>query len=118
MTGPRIVQEEQFFPPFSGEPSDRALNLLVNVNPVTFGIRAFRIVDPDINALEILQTIIVQPALAAEDPFLPTANIAFAGDITGTVGGVAASTVATVATNFNTRNDRDGSAILTPIITC
>ena len=31
--------QEQFFPPFTGPEWDRILNLLVNSNPVTFGIR-------------------------------------------------------------------------------
>ncbi|MFQ6027351.1 MAG: hypothetical protein ACE5Q6_07650 [Dehalococcoidia bacterium] len=39
---------EQFFPPFGGGPSERALNLLVNGNPVTFSIRAFFLTQPEL----------------------------------------------------------------------
>ena len=39
---------EQFFPLFSGRQQDRVLNLLVNANPVTFGIRAFFLAFPDL----------------------------------------------------------------------
>ena len=42
------TQGEQFFPSFSGEASDRTLNLLVNSNPVTFGIRGFFLTQPEI----------------------------------------------------------------------
>ena len=38
--------QEQFFPPFTGPEWDRILNLLVNSNPVTFGIRGFFLDDP------------------------------------------------------------------------
>lgn len=48
MTSPRSIQGEQFFPPFEGKASDRALNLLVNSNPVTFAIRAFFLTQPEI----------------------------------------------------------------------
>ena len=48
MTGPRSNQGEQFFPPFSGEASQRTLNLLFNANPLTFGIRGFFLTQPEI----------------------------------------------------------------------
>ncbi len=41
-------QGEQFFPPFTGTESARLLNLLVNSNPVTFGIRGFFLTQPEI----------------------------------------------------------------------
>jgi parallel beta-helix repeat protein len=54
----------------------------------TFGVQSHRIVDPDVNASEILKSGIVQPSLAAEDPYRCSATVAFSGDITGTIGGV------------------------------
>ncbi len=38
--------QEQFFPPFSGRQQDRVLNLLVNANPFTFGIRGLFLTQP------------------------------------------------------------------------
>ena len=54
----------------------------------TFGIRAYRIVDEDIHPDRVLYSQIVQPTHASEDPYRPMANIAFAGDVTGTINGV------------------------------
>ena len=59
----------------------------------TFGVRAYRQVDPDINAARVIQTSIVKPSLAAENPYRPSASVAFAGDVTGTVNGIAAANV-------------------------
>lgn len=42
------VQGEQFFPPFTGPESTRILNLLVNANPITFGIRGFFLTQPQV----------------------------------------------------------------------
>lgn len=51
----------------------------------TFGVRAYRKVDQDIAASGLILTSVVQPALAAEDPYRPSSTVAFAGDITGTI---------------------------------
>ena len=82
----------------------------------TFGIQAYRIVDQDINPNGILKSSIVKPTVAGENPYRPTSNIAFAGDITGTVNGVAASTITTSITNFNNRNDRKSTPPANPTI--
>jgi len=37
---------QTFFPPFEGSGLDRTLNLMVNANPITFGIRAFFLTQP------------------------------------------------------------------------
>lgn len=77
-------------------PADKRAYILYGV-PVdqyyTFGVRAYRVVDPDVNAAGIITTAVVQPALAAEDPYRPSATVGYAGDVTGTVAGTAASTV-------------------------
>ena len=43
-----MARAEQFFPTFTGRESDRALNLLVNSNPITFAIRGFFLVQPEL----------------------------------------------------------------------
>lgn len=53
----------------------------------TFGVQAFRAVDFDINVNGQLTSTLIQPSLGAEDPYRPNANIAYAGNIIGTVGG-------------------------------
>jgi hypothetical protein len=58
-------------------------------NYYTFGVQAYRVVDPDINAAEIIKSAVVQCSLAAEDPYRPATNATFAGNITGTLNGAA-----------------------------
>src|SRR5690606_20443582 len=82
----------------------------------TFGIAAYRIVDPDIDAAGIIYSTIAQPTLASEDPYRPSSNVAFQGDITGTINGTAASAVSSAVTNFNSRNDRNDTAVTDPTI--
>src|SRR3546814_460823 len=53
----------------------------------TFGVQAYRRVDPDVDAAEILKSDIVQPSESAEDPYQPSSSVAFAGAITGTIAG-------------------------------
>jgi hypothetical protein len=68
----------------------------------TFGVQAYRVVDPDISATGYIKSTLVQPALAAEDPYRPSSSVAFAGDITGTLNGSAFGDLAikdTVGTN-------------------
>lgn len=65
----------------------------------TFGVQAYRAVDKDINAAGVIKSTLVKPALAAENPYRPSATVAFAGDITGTVSGTAAATVVANAAN-------------------
>ncbi|MDD5501739.1 MAG: hypothetical protein PHH57_08725, partial [Candidatus Omnitrophica bacterium] len=82
----------------------------------TIGIQAYRMVDQDINADGILTSAIVQPSAAGENPYRPSANVAFAGDVSGTINSIAVATVTTAVSNFNTRNDRDNTAITNPTI--
>jgi hypothetical protein len=58
-----------------------------------FSVQAYRTVDPDVNAAGILLSARAIPSLAAENPYRPDANVAFAGNVSGTVSGVAAATV-------------------------
>lgn len=101
-------------------PADRRAHFLYAVDPVlyyTFYVRAYRIVDPDVNAAGFLASSWVKPSLAAENPYRPASSITFTGDVTGTINGTNASTVATAATNFNSRNDRIATAVVAPTVT-
>jgi len=72
----------------------------------TFGIQAYRRVDKDINANGILRSAIVKSSITGENPYQPSTTVAFAGNITGTVNGTAASTVVTNANAGKTANDK------------
>lgn len=65
----------------------RAL-ILYNVpkdNFYTFGVQAYRIVDKTINPDGILKSAIAQPTIPTENPYCPSYNTAFDGDILGTI---------------------------------
>jgi hypothetical protein len=51
----------------------------------TFGVQAYRIVDPDVDASGLISSDIVQPSRTEEDPYRPSATVTFAGDISGTI---------------------------------
>lgn len=77
-------------------PANKRAMFLYGVNPTsyhTFAIRAFRVVDPDVDASGLLTSAWVQPAAAGEAPYRPSSNAAFAGDVTGSVNGIAAGNV-------------------------
>ena len=57
----------------------------------TFGIQAYRKVDADINSEGILLSDIVSPLV--ESPYLPSAEVAFIGDVQGTIDGTAVADV-------------------------
>ena len=59
----------------------------------TFGVSAYRVVDPDINTDGFIATAVIQPSASGEDPYQPSANVAFAGNITGTVNDQSVSSV-------------------------
>jgi hypothetical protein len=63
----------------------------------TFGVQAYRSVDKDINAAGVIKSTLVKPSLAAENPYRPSTNVGFYGDIYGTINGTSAATVATNA---------------------
>ena len=65
----------------------------------TFGIKAYRIVDQDINASGVLVSSIIKSAYEGENPYQPSSTVAFGGDVTGTIDGVSASTVKDQAGN-------------------
>jgi hypothetical protein len=65
----------------------------------TFGVQAYRIVDPDVNAIGVLRSAINKSTYAGENPYRPSASVSFNGDVLGTVAGVSASTVKDQAGN-------------------
>jgi hypothetical protein len=71
----------------------------------TFGIQAYRNVDTDISGNGILKSNIVQPSNENEDPYLPSANVVFNGDIQGTIDGTDVSTIASGIVNGQTAYD-------------
>ena len=51
----------------------------------TFGIQAYRTVNSTISATGLLKSEIVKSVYSTEDPYRPSANVAFEGDIKGTL---------------------------------
>jgi len=93
--------EEQAY----GLPSEKRAFFLYGVPAnkyYTFGIQAYRKVDPDVDTGGVIKTAIVKPTLAAENPYQPSANVAFAGNVTGTVNNVPVSTLIAWAGNGET----------------
>jgi hypothetical protein len=89
----------------------------------TFGVKAFRVVDRDIDTDEIIYSSIVKSTRSEENPYLPSATVAFDGNITGTIDGQPASILVayanagnTAATNFNANNDRNSGTPTSPVI--
>jgi len=84
-------------------PEKRAFLLLgVAANKYyTFGIEAYRVVDKDINASGIIRSGVITGSLSGENPYQPSSTVAFAGDITGTINSINASTVISNASNGN-----------------
>jgi len=80
----------------------------------TLGVQAYRHVDQDINATGILKSSIIQPSLAAENPYRPSANVAFAGDITNTINGMPVATVTSTTDLVNNvvANERLGAQVV------
>ena len=72
-----VVNKDNRYLTIHGVPADRYY---------TFGVQAYRIVDPDVNEDGIIYaTNIVQPGLAGENPYQPSTSVEFAGSLTGTI---------------------------------
>jgi hypothetical protein len=77
-------------------PANKRAFILYGVAPdlyYTPGVRAYRKVDKDIAVSGVILSLLVKPTLAAENPYRPSTNAAFGGDITGTIAGIPASAV-------------------------
>lgn len=86
----------------------------------TFAVQAYRIVDPDINASGVLTSSIIQSISTATETtkgsYRPSSNVAFAGNITGTINGTSAATVVANAANaISAINDMSSDSILSPV---
>lgn len=95
---PTSPEKRAFFVP--GVPANRYY---------TFGVRAFRVVDPDVAPNGRILGPLVQSAASGENPYRPSASVAFAGDITGTVDGLPAASVADGAAAANLGLNSDGT---------
>lgn len=72
----------------------------------TFGVRAYRTVDRDISASGYLASSIISSSRTEEDPYQPSSTVAFAGNVSGTVGGVPSTAVRAVISDSGTIYDR------------
>lgn len=78
----------------------------------TFGVRAVRQVDTDINAAGFINSSIAQPTLGSEDPYQPETDV----DWQGTVDGQTAADIASAVVDFNASNNRNGTAVTAPSV--
>lgn len=60
----------------------------------TFGLQAYRAVDPDVHASGLISSTLISPTLGAENPYQPASTVSYAGDVTGTISGASALSVA------------------------
>lgn len=99
-------------------PSDRAIiwRGIPLTQYLTPAVRAFRWVDPDINAAGIMRTGWVKSFVSAENPYRPSFMEAYLGDVQGTIDLADAADVADATVNFNTRNDRNATTPTAPTI--
>lgn len=114
VAGTTPAEETQFF-----LSAQKRVAFLLGVDPTshyTFAIRGYRVVDPDISAAGILYSTWAQSTVLLENPYRPSLNAAFAGNITGTIDGMPVTTVNLAVTNFNGRNDRIATAVVNPTI--
>lgn len=75
----------------------------------TWGVQAYRRVDSDINSDGILLSDIVKSHHPTENPYLPSANVEFEGDISGTIGGIPLDEISKVLTGVYTGNGSGSS---------
>lgn len=77
-------------------PAAKRAFILFGVAPdryYTFGVRAYRVVDQDINANGVITSAISKSVANGENPYQPSAQVAFGGNVTGTINGIAAADV-------------------------
>ena len=80
----------------------------------TFGVKAYRSVDKAINSSGMVASSAAKPLLGSENPFIPTRNLSFSGNILGTINGVAVADVAKASVDFNASNNRNTTPVGAP----
>lgn len=85
----------------------------------TFGVRAYRVVDSDVDSNQILYSSIIKSSATGENPYQPSSSVNYTGNIAGTLASTVVSYANagnTVATNFNANNDRNSTTPTAPTI--
>jgi hypothetical protein len=79
-------------------PANKRAFILYGVTPnlyYTFGVQAYRSIDKGVDVANpnssVIVSAIVKPSFAGENPYQPSANVAFAGNVTGTINGTLAA---------------------------
>ncbi|MDE8654772.1 DUF7359 domain-containing protein [Novosphingobium album (ex Liu et al. 2023)] len=88
-------------------PANKRAWIIQGVQPTnyyTFAVRAYRDVDPDIDASGKIYSSWKKSTVAGENPYRPSANTAVAAAVL--INGTSAANVASAVGNFNNRNDR------------
>lgn len=85
----------------------------------TFGVQAYRIVDEDISPDGVLKSSIIKSTASGENPYLPSSNVSFDGDVGGTIGGVPyskfnKSSVTFIVADEDTSNNSDLADYVVP----
>lgn len=83
----------------------------------SFAVQAYRSVDKDINAAGVIKSTLVKATGSGENPYRPSASVAFAGDVTGTISGASAATVASGAGKANSGLDSSGNVLTDKVST-
>lgn len=111
--GSSPVEEQKAF----AIPNIRGTKVL-NVDPklyYTWMVRAYRIVDPDINSSGFLFSAWVKPSLAGENPYQPSTSVSIPDAVL--IGGSTAINVATWASYANTGLNSDGTVKTDKVVT-
>lgn len=77
-------------------PANKRAFIALGLSPTnyyTFAVRAYREVDPDIDASGVMFSSWVKSTRTEENPYRPSASVAWPGDVTGTVGGIPVANV-------------------------
>lgn len=77
----------------------------------TFGVAAYRAVDRAVNTSGVVKSAVVKPLLGSENPYIPTRSIAFTGNVTGTINGIAANNVNVWSAIAGTGKPEDGATV-------
>lgn len=88
--GSNVSKEERYDVPFSRK--NYILQSVTSNTFYTFGVQAYRKVDNDISSTGELVSEIVQSTFASENPYQPSADVIFLGDISDSIGNKSSAT--------------------------